>query len=247
MSKWLFRLVVACLVALVAALLVFRLSGSENISLFMVVAASILLAAIFAVVGLSTATVSLLRKKPVSGRLLLMMILGLSPLTGVLLLVGDGFSAPAIHDITTDVQNPPVFQFAAADRAPGSNSLQLDSETLALQQEHYPEFQPVYMDASPRLVAGLVELIVEAQGWRVLGRAQNPYQLEAVEQTALMGFKDDIAIRVTPAGAGAVVDVRSASRVGQGDLGANALRIVEFITALNRAYERAEKKLDSNG
>jgi uncharacterized protein (DUF1499 family) len=48
------------------------------------------------------------------------------------------------------------------------------------------------------------------------------------------GFTDDIVIRVTPAQNGSIVDLRSVSRVGKSDLGANAKRINQFISAFNQ-------------
>jgi uncharacterized protein (DUF1499 family) len=66
----------------------------------------------------------------------------------------------------------------------------------------------------------------------VRARAPEEGRLEATDTTRWFGFKDDVVVRVTPVAEGARVDVRSASRVGQSDLGANARRIRAFLAAL---------------
>jgi uncharacterized protein (DUF1499 family) len=72
----------------------------------------------------------------------------------------------------------------------------------------------------------------EGMGWEVVGRDADTGRIEAVDTTRWFGFKDDIAIRVTPAGAGSRIDVRSKSRVGRGDLGTNARRIRAYLQRL---------------
>jgi len=54
--------------------------------------------------------------------------------------------------------------------------------------------------------------------------------VEAVSESKVFGFQDDVAVRIVPAGAGSRIDVRSKSRVGRSDVGANARRIQEFLT-----------------
>ena len=49
----------------------------------------------------------------------------------------------------------------------------------------------------------------------------------------LFGFKDDVVIRLSAVNDGTRVDVRSASRVGLSDLGANAARIQAYLAKLD--------------
>ena len=77
----------------------------------------------------------------------------------------------------------------------------------------------------------------ESLGWQVaeVRPPQNEGgegRLEAREVSGLFRFVDDVAVRVRPAEGGSRVDVRSKSRVGQGDVGANAKRIRAFKAAL---------------
>jgi uncharacterized protein (DUF1499 family) len=72
----------------------------------------------------------------------------------------------------------------------------------------------------------------EAMGWEVVGRDAEAGRIEAVDTTRWFGFKDDIAVRITPAGGGSRIDVRSKSRVGRNDLGTNARRIRAYLQRL---------------
>jgi hypothetical protein len=56
-----------------------------------------------------------------------------------------------------------------------------------------------------------------------------------------MGFTDDVLIQVKGDDAHAIVDVRSVSRYGMTDLGANAKRIRKLFDEVNTALEKGEK------
>ena len=72
-----------------------------------------------------------------------------------------------------------------------------------------------------------------AQGWDVVSQNAEAGILSATATTFWFGFKDDIAVRVRAEGAGSVVDVRSTSRVGLSDLGANAARIEAYLAGVS--------------
>ncbi len=67
-------------------------------------------------------------------------------------------------------------------------------------------------------------------GLELVNEAPQSGMIEATATTFWFGFKDDLVVRIRPSGTGSVVDVRSVSRVGVSDLGANARRIGEFLT-----------------
>lgn len=156
----------------------------------------------------------------------------------VLLQMGGQFalaqSVPAIHDISTDVANPPEFEAIAPLRADAPNSMAYDAETLApLMAQHYPDVTPLILQADPAAVFARAEAVVAELGWTLVASDPATGRVEAYDTTALYGFIDDVVIRIAPEGArGARVDVRSLSRVGQSDLGANAARIRAFLSAL---------------
>ncbi len=72
----------------------------------------------------------------------------------------------------------------------------------------------------------------QASGWEIVAAAPLQYRVEATARTLMFGFKDDVVIRITPAENGSRIDVRSVSRVGRSDLGANAKRIRKFLKSL---------------
>jgi len=196
----------------------------------------------------------------------LWLFLCLLPVVVVVNQVGvSGFQAPAIHDISTDLLHPPVFVLAQVERGPGDNTLAHGGEALAEQQRlAYPQLEPLHLSASLADVWAAALAVVGDNNWRVLGADKKQGRIEAVATTRLMGFSDDIVIRIKPeapsltmtsggapvsaeggdknkplAVAGVIVDVRSVSRVGVSDLGANAARIDSFLTALQRRLNNA--------
>jgi uncharacterized protein (DUF1499 family) len=130
---------------------------------------------------------------------------------------------PYINDITTDTENPP--QFAA--RVPKGDYAAHFSE---LQRIGYPELRPLELTVPPGQAFARAQAAAQALGWEIVGTDQGAGRIEAVVTTRWFGFKDDVVVRIAAAGGGSRIDVRSRSRVGRSDLGANAKRIQEFLT-----------------
>lgn len=146
--------------------------------------------------------------------------------------VVSGAGAPAIHDITTDVLTPPQFVEAVQHATPGRTDY--GGEELAQQQrEAYPDIVPIMATESPDEAFSLAIEVARDMGWEVVVADARRRRIEATDTTFWFGFVDDIVIRIRPEGAGSRIDVRSLSRVGVGDLGANAARIRRFRDALN--------------
>jgi uncharacterized protein (DUF1499 family) len=141
-------------------------------------------------------------------------------------------SLPPIHDITTDLDNPPVFEAVVPLRAEAPNSLDRPPDLARLQREGYPDLAPVTLSmpadqAFDRALAGAQEA-----GWRIVTADKGAGHIEATDTTRWFGFQDDIVVRLTPWGSGTRVDVRSVSRLGRGDVGTNARRIRRYLEAL---------------
>jgi len=137
-------------------------------------------------------------------------------------------SAPPINDISTDTANPP--QYMTTSRAyPGA-------EVARQQAKAYPDLAPLGLPLAPREAFARAVKAAESMGWEVVGRDAEKGTIEAVDTTRWFGFKDDIAIRIRPAPDASpnrsIVDVRSKSRVGRGDLGTNARRIRAYLERL---------------
>ena len=144
----------------------------------------------------------------------------------------SGGGAPPIHDITTDTENPPQFVAAVALNVPGRTDY--DGEAIAEQQRAaYPYIQPVTLPVDTGVAFERALAAVEAMGWDLLEADATAGRIEATDRTFWFGFADDVVIRISDAGGAASrVDVRSQSRVGGGDLGANANRVREFLAVL---------------
>lgn len=155
-------------------------------------------------------------------------------LPGTVLLLsvaGSNGNLPAIHDITTDTADPPQFVTAAQQRGSDANTLDIVSETVDLQKSAYPQMQTLRSALSIDDAFTQALQVANALGWDVYYENRSTGVIEAVETTGFMSFKDDIVVRVRGDAQGSKIDLRSVSRVGVGDLGANADRINRFLFA----------------
>lgn len=144
-------------------------------------------------------------------------------------LVRTAMSLPMIHDITTDPENPPPFAAVLALREPGTNDPTYGGVELARQQKAaYPDIAPLVLPVPPEAAFDRALETAQALGWQIVVSDRVAGRIEAVDTTLWFGFKDDVVIRISHSPEGAVVDLRSASRIGLSDLGANAMRIRRF-------------------
>jgi uncharacterized protein (DUF1499 family) len=142
-------------------------------------------------------------------------------------------SVPPIHDLSTDTENPPEFVAALKLRAGAPNPPGYAGNEVAEQQRKaYPDLQPLFLGVSPATAFARARAAAEAMGWEIVAADPVAGRIEAVATTFWFGFKDDIVVRITPAGAGSRIDARSKSRVGVGDLGTNAQRIRAYLQRL---------------
>lgn len=155
-------------------------------------------------------------------------IASLFPLSALI----SGGGAPPIHDITTDMENPPAFVAAVALNEPGRTDY--EGEGIAAQQRAaYPDIGPVTLAVDAGTAFQMALSTVEGLGWEVLDSDAATGRIEATDRTFWFGFADDVVVRITDRDdAGSRVDVRSLSRVGVGDLGTNAARVRAFLSAL---------------
>jgi len=148
-------------------------------------------------------------------------------------------TVPPIHDITTDTRQPPEFVALLEIRRAAPNGAEYGGAQVAqAQQRGYPDIAPLRY-AAP--AAAAFERCLEAAralGWEIVAADPKTLRIEATDRTLFFGFRDDIVIRITPLDSASRVDVRSASRVGRSDLGANARRIREFFRQLARQRAR---------
>jgi hypothetical protein len=141
-------------------------------------------------------------------------------------------SAPPIHDVSTDLENPPMFDAIVPLRADAVAALDRAPIVATRQREAYPDLAPVIMPAP--LDQAFTRALGAAQeaGWQIVTADMGTGRIEATDTTAWFGFTDDIVVRLTPWGAGTRVDVRSVSRDLEHDMGTNARRIRRYLDSL---------------
>ena len=141
---------------------------------------------------------------------------------------------PAIHDITTDTENPPRFVSILPLRENAPNSSEYGGpEIAAKQRAAYPDLAPTVLPAPPNKAYEQALAAARKTGWVIVDANPADGRIEATDTTFWFGFKDDIVIRVTPSDHGSRVDIRSVSRVGKSDVGMNAKRIRKYLKELD--------------
>lgn len=177
------------------------------------------------VVALAGLVVWLRRRQGGASATLLGLILSL-PVLGL----GAAFeiaarSMPPINDLSTDTDDPPVFWFTATPS-------DYPSQNAAPQRAAYPDVRPLELPVSADEAFAAALTLVEDRGWEVLSADPAESQIEAIATSRVFGFEDEVAIRVSEADTGARIDMRSRSRLGQIDRGANARRIEAYLADL---------------
>ena len=154
---------------------------------------------------------------------------------------------PKIYDITTDPIDPPRFEALARLRSgDGTNSAVYAGLYSAEQQRlAYPDIETVELEVPPQRAYEVALQLVNKRKWLVIDeRAPLPPRrigrIEAVARTPIMGFREDVSIRITPDGEESRVDIRSSSRYFESDLGSNAARVSKLIEDINTAVDSAK-------
>jgi uncharacterized protein (DUF1499 family) len=177
------------------------------------------------------------------GRALLALFIGVVLLAYPAYLGVRALRLPAIADISTDISNPPRFDALARQR-PRDRVAYPGPAVAALQRAGYPDIAPLDLEVSSRLAYDAALALVTKRKWAI-GDARAPTLarrdgvIEATARSPIMGFRDDVVIRITPMNQGTRVDVRSASRFGTHDLGANASRIRSLLEDIDDAVTSA--------
>jgi uncharacterized protein (DUF1499 family) len=161
-----------------------------------------------------------------------------------------GYNLPMINDITTDHIDPPRFDVVARLRPRGTVEY---AGLYAAEQQRtaYPDVEPLMVETTPAIAYEAAVGVVNKHKWLVVvdrppQASRRDGQIEAVARTPIMGFREDVSLRVRPTRDGARVDVRSASRYGRHDFGSNAARIKNLLEeveeAINARLEKDEKQ-----
>jgi len=160
-------------------------------------------------------------------------------------LAATAYRLPAIFDVTTDSIDPPRFEAIARLRSRSANPVQYAGLYAAeLQHNAYPDVEPLELSVPAKMAYDTALALVNRNRWLVID-ARDPQggrrdgRIEAVARTPIMGFRDDVVIRVRAIGEDSRIDMRSASRYGRHDIGTNAKRIVSFFEQVEEAIDAA--------
>ena len=204
---------------------------------FIFLAGGAFLAALAVLAAIIALIVSLRRKRAVDRPMMYIgLLVGGAIVVMILAQVGTARSVPPIHNISTDVTDPPSFDVAVGLRGSDSNPIDYDIATIAeKQQGAYPRVKPLLTDRSPAESFARAVEVLKSMGLEIVNKDESAGRIEAVATSFWFGFKDDVVVRIRERGTGSVVDLRSVSRVGLSDLGINAKRIEEFLDRFNGA------------
>lgn len=153
-------------------------------------------------------------------------------------------TVPAIHDISTDLADPPQFRMLEVradnldqipgDKEPDMKGMNPQQRWAAIHQKGYGDIRSVRIASPVAEVIAKAERLAKVRGWDIVVADPVEGRLEATDTSRFFRFKDDVVVRVRPTedGMGSIVDMRSISRDGVSDLGANAKRVRSFLADL---------------
>lgn len=240
-NKYLFLIPIAGFIMAIIAVLISVYAGTGNRFGWIDFRAGLFALRISAYVGLIAAIVSLggiitaffLKENKglffgIFGLLIGLIVLGLP-----LKMSNIGKKVSPIHDITTDMVNPPTFVYVLPLRKNAVNSTEYDkANTPILQKKCYADIKTLSLNIPADQAFDKALNTAKKMNLKIVASEKNEGRIEAVATTLWMGFKDDVVIRVTKNDTGSLVDIRSLSRVGKGDFGTNAKRVRTFLSVM---------------
>jgi uncharacterized protein (DUF1499 family) len=153
-----------------------------------------------------------------------------------LALASRGAGHPRINDFTTDTGEPPGFTFATTLEPNVGRDLSYPRDYAAIQQECCADLRPAKLPIPPKTAYDRALKAAQSMpAWRITRADENAMEIEATATSRVFQFVDDVVIRVRPDGGGSRVDIRSKSRDGKGDVGANTARIRAYVAAVESA------------
>lgn len=231
-ARWTTRLALFALVLVVTSIAMHRFFGLATPVFLSLLVLSFALAAVAVGLGIISAVDIWKRGGPGTSRLVAGFLVGLGILAWPLSAGFQSRSLPELNDVTTSPRSPPPFDVLAAKRTGTANGPRYPAEKFAEKQATaFPDLATMEIN---RPVGEIYDLVLEAvrrEGMAIV-KDQPPAEengmvgvIEAQDRTLILGFYDDVAVRVTAGGEGALVDFRSASRYGRHDLGRNVERV----------------------
>jgi uncharacterized protein DUF1499 len=247
LASWARNLAVFSVVAVVVSVIIVRFGFLEMKPALVTLFGALACAGVSILVGLAAFVAIWQNGSRGMSRILLALLIDAAVLAYPAYLGLQYRKLPAIHDITTDPIDPPRFDALARLRTgEGANpAVYAGLYSAEQQRQAYPDIETVELDVPAQRAYEVTLALVNRRKWLVIDERppQPPRRIgriEAVARTPIMGFREDVSIRVTPNGEGSRVDIRSASRYFESDLGSNAARISKLIDEINTAADNAK-------
>ncbi|HEY5067460.1 MAG TPA: DUF1499 domain-containing protein [Xanthobacteraceae bacterium] len=243
LAAWSLRLALFSLIATFVALIIVRSGALDLVPALSTLAGALVLAAVAILLAFGAGIV--IWRDGLGGlrQAVLAVLIGVALIGYPAYLGARAYQLPAIYDITTDPIDPPQFDAIARLRPRDANPIAYQG-LYAAEQQHaaYPDLDPEDTTASPQEAFDVAMKIIVKRKWRVVdarpprgavaGRPADGI-IEAVARSLILGFPEDVVLRIRATNDGSRVDVRSASRYGRGDLGSNAARVRNLITDID--------------
>ncbi len=238
LAVWARRIAVFSLVVAALAILIERADLLEIVPVLFTFGAALALSMLAILLALASFVSLWNNGGPGFAQAITAMLIGTGLLAYPGYLAYQGYRLPLITDVTTDPIDPPRFEVVARLRPPNS-SLYPGLATAELQKEAWPDIEPLLVNVSPKAAYDGAMAVIAKRKWRVVdARAPLPNReghIEAIARTPIMGFRDDVTVRIRPTREGARIDIRSASRYGKTDFGTNAARVLALLDDIDDA------------
>jgi hypothetical protein len=264
LAIWARRVALFSLVTTVVAVIIVRSGALEIVPALSTLAGALVLAAVAILLALGAAVTIWIEGVGGGREAAAALFIGCALIAYPLYIGVRAYHLPAIYDITTDPIDPPQFDAIARLRPRDANPITYAGlYTAELQHTAYSDIEPDDTDSSPQEAYDAVMKVITKRKWRVVdarppqsalprlidARATQPAAardgvIEAIARTPILGFRDDVVVRVRSMPDGARIDVRSASRYGRRDFGTNAARVRRLIDDIDTALAtpQPEKK-----
>lgn len=253
LARWASRIALFCVMLLVVTVILHRLFGlATPIAINMALSAFAGAAVVLVMAAIAGLDIWITGRQG-AARIIFGTILALFVLAIPAMVWTVSREWPAINDITTNPAKPPEFTEISKLRDPGSNPAAYPGEAFAkLQQASYPDLKTLAVERASEETFELVLQALAKLRYKTTSEvppaaaSDGAGTVELSERTMVFGFIDDIVIRVSGDENISYIDVRSASRYGQNDFGANAARIrtilKEIVGRLEATVPSAEKR-----
>jgi uncharacterized protein (DUF1499 family) len=243
LAAWSLRLALFSLVATFMALIVVRSGALDLVPALSTLAGALVLAAVAILLAFAAGIV--IWREGLGGlrQAVLAVLIGVALIAYPAYLAVRAYQLPAIYDVTTDPIDPPQFDAIARLRPRDANPVAYQGLYAAeLQHAAYPDIEPEESTATPQEAFDVAMKIIVKRKWRVVdarpprspaGGRPTDGIIEAVARSLILGFPEDVVVRIRPTSDGTRLDVRSASRYGRTDLGSNAERVRNLIADID--------------